>query len=132
MTQCLRVKHYFRYADDFIIVHSDKDYLVKLLPLLKSYLNSSLFLELHPHKISIRKLSQGIDWLGYIILPHYTLLRTKTKNRMFKRLVDKKDEYLKDKLTADGYNQSLQSYLGLLKHCSSYKVKKQLKKVLEF
>src|SRR3989338_3713261 len=50
-------------------------------------LEENLFsLQLHPNKVTIRKLRQGTDFLGYVSLPHYLVLRTRTKNRMLKRL----------------------------------------------
>jgi hypothetical protein len=39
--------------------------------------------------LTIRKLDWGIDFLGYIVLPHYLLPRTKTKRRIFRKLREK-------------------------------------------
>lgn len=64
------------------------------------------------------RLDWGIDFLGYIVLPHYILPRTKTKRRIFKKLTEKIDE--------PNFNQSLQSYLGYLSHANSFKIKQQL------
>jgi len=106
----LKIKYYLRYGDDFIILDTDKNKLEKIILQLSDFLPSNLKLTLHPSKIIIRKLRQGIDFLGYIVLPHYRVLRTKTKKRMMRRL-----------------NQTnLPSYLGLIKHCDSYRLKKQL------
>lgn len=118
----LGVKNYFRYADDFIIVHRDVEYLKDALINIDCFLQYELDLELHPHKVEIRKLSQGIDFLGYVILPRYIVLRTKTKKRMFKKMRIKKDL-----IKEEAFNQSMQSYLGLLKHCKSQKIKTNLK-----
>ena len=76
-------------------------------------------LELHPNKIILRKLEWGIDFLGYIVLSHYILPRTKTKRRIFKKL--------REKVGSENFNQSLQSYLGYLKHASSLKLVERLK-----
>ena len=85
---------------------------------------NNLMLELHPDKISIRCLDNGIDFLGYIVLPHYILPRTKTKKRIFKKL--------KEKIGLENFNQSLQSYLGYLKHAKSYKLTEKLKNQIWF
>ena len=77
---------------------------IYLLPKIKKFLTNGLMLKLHPNKILIRKFSQGIDFLGYVTLPHYLVLRTKTKQRIIKKI----------------NWQNLDSYLGLLKHCKSY------------
>lgn len=107
----LRVTHYFRYADDFIIVHDDPVYLLDIVRSIAGFLKDVLALELHPQKVEIRKLRQGIDFLGYVILPHHIVLRTKTKKRMLKKLSEK----------------NLPSYLGLLQHCNGYRLSTDIK-----
>lgn len=72
----------------------------------------------------LRRLDWGIDFLGYVVLPHYILPRTKTKRRVFKKL--------KLKLGSPNFNQSRQSYLGYLSHANSYKVAQQLKNQIWF
>lgn len=106
----LKEKFYIRYCDDFIIVHSDEDHLTRLVPEINRFLQSQLQLYLHPRKIQIRKLSHGIDFLGYVALPHYRVLRTKTKRRMFKKIT----------------RRNLQSFLGMLQHCKGYTLAQKL------
>lgn len=128
----LRVKHYVRYTDDFVIVSDNTDYLLGLLPKIRDFLQSELQLELHPNKISIRKYSQGIDFLGYVILPHHIALRTKTKRRMLCKLDQKIADYKADIIDKEAFNQSLQSYLGVLSHADSYKFTNDLKNKIWF
>lgn len=119
----LKVKYYFRYADDFIIVHPDAAYLKAVICHIEEFLKIELDLELHPEKVQIRKLRQGVDFLGYVILPYYTTLRRKTKRRMFKKINLNKEKLKRGFVTKESFNQSLQSYYGMLKHCSGYKLK---------
>ncbi len=107
----LRIKYYLRYCDDFVIISNCSDILQNIRIQIQDFLLNKLKLRLHPNKISIKKLKQGIDFLGYAILPHYRILRTKTKRRMLKRVNLK----------------NLQSYLGLLSHCNGYKLIKIIK-----
>ena len=118
----LKVKYYLRYADDFIFLSEYKECLLQYINELKKFLENELKLELHPNKIITRRLDNGIDFLGYIVLPHYILPRTKTKRRMFRKL--------REKIGLDNFNQSLQSYLGYLKHAKSYKIILELKRNL--
>lgn len=74
----LKVKHYARYTDDFVIVSESREYLLSLLPQLSDFLNKELKLNMHPNKVEIRKYSEGIDFLGYVIFPHYTKVRKRT------------------------------------------------------
>lgn len=111
----LKIKYYFRYADDFIILDSSKKDYCNYTSIIAQFLGDKLKLELHPNKIFLRKLSSGIDFCGYIVLPHYILPRTKTKRRIINKI--------------NGINvsiQSLQSYLGYFSHASSYNLKRQL------
>lgn len=112
----LKAEYYLRYADDFLILKGDKQSLLQCFETVKHYLPGRLKLKIHPQKIGFRKLSRGIDFCGYIILPHYILPRTKTKRRILKKI-------LKEKIT----NQSLQSFLGYFSHASSYNLSVNLK-----
>lgn len=96
----LGVKHYLRYTDDAVILANNPAELRWLLPFIEQWLWSERRLTLHPNKAEIRKLGQGIDFLGYVTLPHHRILRTKTKRRMLKRV--------------NAVN--MPSYLGLLEH----------------
>lgn len=106
----LKIKYYLRYADDFLILSGDNESLQLSIVTIDGFLQNRLKLELHPKKIILRKLSWGIDFLGYIVLPYYSLPRTKTKRRLFKRLNLK----------------NLPSYLGYLSHANTYKMRKLL------
>ncbi len=127
----LKIRDYFRYADDFVIVHPEKEFLQATLPRIQEFLQEELLLELHPGKVSIRKFIQGVDFLGYVVLPHYIVLRTKTKKRMLKKIRLRKQQFDQGLITEESFNQSLQSYLGILKHCQGYKIKCRLVAVID-
>jgi retron-type reverse transcriptase len=110
----LQVKHYIRYTDDAVILSNDSAELRWILPFIEQWLWCERRLLLHPHKVKIRKLSQGIDFLGYITLPHHRILRTKSKRRMFKRV----------------NSQNMPSYVGLLEHCNGRELSIQLSRIL--
>lgn len=115
----LKIKYYLRYADDFIMLANDRKYLEDLIDPIKIFLFDHLKLELHPEKVIFRKLDWGIDFLGYVVLPHYRLPRTKTKRRVFRKL--------ELGIMSKNFNQSWQSYLGYLSHADSYKIVQDLK-----
>ena len=110
----LGAKYYLRYADDFVFLGRSPDELMGYLIEINSFLKHNLKLELHPNKISLRKHSWGIDFVGYVAYPHHSLPRRKTLKRITKRL-QKTTTKEPDKVYA-----SLQSYLGYLKHTDSY------------
>ena len=115
----LKVRYYIRYADDFIFLSINRIKLVKLINPLEQFLKEKLKLDLHPNKIVVRKLDWGIDFLGYIVLPHYRLPRAKTRRRIFIKL--------KEKISKDTFEQSFQSYLGYLSHANSYSLTLKLR-----
>jgi retron-type reverse transcriptase len=112
--QNLRERYYLRYCDDFIILSDDKNYLIGLVEKINDFLNKRLKLKLHLDKIIMRKYRQGIDFVGYVIRPHCITLRTRTKKRIFKKVK----------------HNNLQSYLGILKHCKGYKIKKKIEELV--
>ena len=108
----LKAKYYVRYADDFIFLSSDKKELEKLFPCIIIFLRDRLRLALHPDKVFIKTLASGVDFLGWVHFPDHRVLRTATKKRMFRRTIE---------LEAD--SPVAQSYLGMLKHGNTKKLK---------
>ena len=104
----LKIKHYIRYADDFVFLSRDRRYLLLLLPQIKTFLKDRLRLELHPDKVSIETLASGVDFLGWVHFPHHRVLRTVAKRRMFRALEE------------DPKEARVSSYLGMLSHGNAY------------
>lgn len=77
----LQEKFYLRYCDDFLILSQDEKHLSSQLPMIRNFLADRLKLQLHPQKIILCKLSQGIDFVGYALFEHHILVRTSTKRR---------------------------------------------------
>lgn len=126
----LKERFYLRYADDFVILSCERNHLESLIPKLRSFLTDTLKLELHPEKINIRKWSQGIDFLGYVVFPHHIILRTKTKKRMFRNIQQNYRLVQDGLMSKEKFRQSLQSYLGILKHCRKNELQKKIKRLL--
>ena len=112
----LKIKYYIRYADDFIILSENKDWLENLIFKIRDFLNSELKLELHPNKVYIKTSASGIDFLGWIQFSDHRVLRTATKRRILKRIKE------------NPKTETINSYLGLLGHGNTYKVKNYLLK----
>lgn len=122
----LRIKNYVRYTDDFVIVSGSEDFLNSLILKIEKYLAVYLKLKLHPDKILVCKYRQGVDFLGYVILPYYKRLRTKTKRRIHTKLKKKVDEYKKGLICESTLTQSLNSYLGVLSHANEFNLREEL------
>lgn len=127
----LSVKCFVRYADDFIIISRDKIHLESLIPILEGFLKNHLLLQLHPHKIHIKKWTQGIDFLGYVLFPHHIVLRATTKRRILKNIRYNYQLFLDGSLDAELLEMSIQSYLGILKHCRGNGIRKEIEKIIK-
>lgn len=110
----LKIKHYVRYADDFVILHENQNHLRVIVPKLAAFLESKLHLSLHPKKLFIKTLASGVDFLGWIHFPHHRVPRTSTKRRMLK------------KLSQNPSNQTIASYVGLLSHGNTYRLHQKI------
>ena len=80
----LKVKHYIRYADDFVLLSDDKDWLGCQMSLIEKFLGQVLFLQLHPDKVYIKTFASGVDWLGWVHFPDHRVLRNVTARRKLK------------------------------------------------
>ncbi len=114
----LKVKYYIRYADDFVVLSDNREYLMKVIALISNFLETILKLSLHPDKVSIKTIASGVDFLGWVHFPHHRVLRATTKKRMMKRINKNMSQ------------QSLASYFGMLKHGDTYKLQKEIEKAI--
>lgn len=110
----LKAKYYIRYCDDFVILSQDRNRLALLILVMKNFLAERLGLELHPDKVFIKTIASGVDFLGWVNFPKHRVLRTATRLRMLKKIMESPRE------------QTLQSYLGLLKHGNTYRLEREL------
>jgi len=127
MKQKLKERFYLRYCDDFIILSNNRSHLDGLIVTIRNFLAETLQLELHPKKVIIKKLNQGIDFVGYVLFERYMLLRARTKQRMKRRLKEAYENYFIGKISAASLDQRLQSYLGILSHANQHELSMALK-----
>jgi RNA-directed DNA polymerase len=115
----LKAKYYIRYADDFILLSEDRNWLEAQIPIINNFLQRELGLILHPQKVSIKTLSSGVDFLGWVHFSDHEILRNATKRRMMKNI------------QATSGAEKLNSYLGLLRYGNTYKLKKEVLSLLD-
>ena len=110
----LKAKYYIRYADDFVFLSSDRNYLESIVSSIQEFLQTKLKLSLHPDKLFLKTVASGIDFLGWIHFSDHKVLRTKTKQRMFKNIRNSISE------------ESLQSYFGLMRYGNTEKLRERV------
>lgn len=110
----LGIKYCFRYADDIVILASNKQFLHKVLYKIKEYLTVNLKLTVKENYQVFPVASRGIDFLGYVIRHTHVLMR-KTIKQNYARAI------------AKGLNNpSIPSYNGWAIHCDSINLRKKL------
>lgn len=120
----LKVKRYLRYVDDFVLFDSSKERLELLKVEIERYLAQELHLQLREDS-KLKKHNDGLDFLGYVIRPNYTLVR----QRVVKNFKKKKANYLnkyeqkKGKMKLEEIKRFLSvqaSFVSHSKHANSF------------
>ena len=111
----LKAKYYIRYADDLVILSDNYEWLMSLLDPIGRFLAQRLGLTLHENKVEIGSVASGLDFLGWKHFTDLRVLRKATRRRMMKRFEERPSK------------ESLQSYLGLLGHGNTQKLRRKLR-----
>ena len=118
-----RCKYYFRYCDDIVILHRDKEFLHELFADVQEYLQIHLKLSIKSSYQVFPVDKRGIDFLGYRFFHNYTLLRKSIAQRF-------RAKALRIKHTC--YNMppsqivnGLMSYWGWMKHANCLSLAKK-------
>ena len=121
------VRYYFRYADDIVILHSDKDYLHQLLQEIIDYIGT-LNLQIKDNYQIFRVEDRSISFVGYNIYHNYTLIRKNIKRNMCKKIATMNK--LKH-ICFFEYRQQVCSHVGWMKHCNGINLLKSILKYPE-
>lgn len=121
----LKIRHYGRYVDDFYVVHEDADYLRSLVPVFRDFLRERLHLTLHPRKIHLQRADKGVLFVGGYVKQG----RIYPSHRVIKRVRNMLDTRRGSSLSAaeaKKFTASFNSYLGGIKHYSSYRCRRSI------
>lgn len=110
-----RIKYYYRYADDMVILASNKEKLHSLLVDVKSYLYNNLHLDLKDNYQIFPVDNRGIDFVGYVFFHTHILMRKSIKKNFCRKVV----KLNKKKAVPHDYKMAICSWIGWAKHCNS-------------
>lgn len=111
----MKVKYYFRYADDMVFLHQDKKELRKIYKEINTYLKDELKLEIkHNYQIFPTQV-RGIDFVGYVFRHSHTLIRKSIKQNFCRKIA----KLLKRKLNNKEFKQGIAAWLGWCKYSNS-------------
>lgn len=111
MKETLFCRYYVRYVDDFLVLANDKAQLWEVKQRLAEYL-IGLRVRLHEHKCQIRRVEQGVTFLGFRVFPDHRLLRSENVVRASRRLRRLQAGYAAQKLSWEKVKQALSGWQG--------------------
>jgi RNA-directed DNA polymerase len=128
----LKCRFYLRYVDDFILLDTDLKLLRQWQDKISKFLSTRLQLSFNPSRTRLQPVSNGADFLGYVIRPDYTLCRRRVVNNLREKLRALKKEMIcikHGKFCLD-YSSSttvylfdmLNSYFSHFHHANSFKL----------
>lgn len=126
MKHNLRAQYYLRYVDDFIILHSSKPYLHQLTEKIRNFLSDELFLTLHPKKVRVFPVEQGVDFLGYVVFKNHIRLRSTNVKKFKKRLKKFKKQFRLGQISKDKIKASITSWLAHAQQADTYNLRKSI------
>lgn len=124
--KCL-FQEYGRYVDDFYAVSSDKESLLEAIPIIAGKL-SEIGLTLHPKKIYLQHYSKGVKYIGAVLKNERKYISNRTVGNFYSAIerfnrLARQDGYVE--LHAVDFACSINSYLGFLRQCQSYGIRRK-------
>ena len=125
-----RIRYYTRYMDDLVLVHENREHLVRCLAAITDYAEQNLHLTFN-EKTQIFPVSEGVDYVGW----HFYLtdtgkvirrLRTSNKRRFKRRLKAFQKKYARGEKTYEEIRRSLASYGGHLRQGHTWRLRKHV------
>lgn len=115
----LKARHYVRYVDDFILVHPHRAQLTSWQAEIEAFLASKLKLKLKPQVIC-KPISQGADFLGYIVRAHYLLTRRRVLGNFYHKLTQWQQQWIAAETQGKAFNLNLEATAALNSMLASY------------
>lgn len=123
----LRAKYYYRYVDDFVILHESPSVLNSHFEAIQNFLQTKLELKLHPFKKRIAPIHQGIDFIGFIHKPFRRQIRVRTAGKMVSLAHQwRKSPSALEAESLINLRNSLNSYFGITRWASTYRLRKHI------
>ena len=121
----LKIKYYFRYMDDSILLVETKKEAIITLEKIKKYLKENLQLELNS-KTQIFKNKQGVNFCGYKINEYRLKLRDKGKRKLKKKIKKLKQQIKEGEITSKEAYRYLAGHMGYIKIADTYTLEEKL------
>lgn len=132
--ECLHVRHYIRYMDDFVLIHESKEFLRECLDRIREKLKE-IDLELNP-KTGIHPLKQGVKFLKwrFILTTSGRVIRKMCRESVVRERRKLKKLYkmvLRDERTLTQLESSFQSWVANAQRGNSWHVIQNMERYLK-
>lgn len=124
----LGIKYHGRYVDDFYCIHRDKAVLLSAVPKIRAKLGE-YGLTLNEKKFYLQHYTKGVQFTGSIVKPRRSYACNNTIANFVAAI--RRLNNAKDLRQAEHAVNSINSYLGLLRHNNEYNTRKRVLKMIE-
>ena len=121
----LKIKYYFRYLDDSVILVKTKAEAKQVLEKIKKFLKQNLELELNK-KTQTFKSKQGVNFCGYKINEYRLKIRDKGKRKLKKKVKKLTEQIKQGKITNKEAHKYLAGHMGYIKIANTYNLENKL------
>lgn len=118
----LKVKYYWRYVDDMIFLSNSKEELLFISEKVERFLLEKLFLTISHKKTYLENINRWVSFLWVFIKPYRTYIWNRTKNNFYKKI----NLFDSSNNEVNYFISSFNSYLWILKHYKTYKLRKTI------
>jgi len=123
----LRVRHYLRYMDDFLLLAGDRREARTLLAEVKEFLREQLRLKLNRRRIVLAPLCEPCDFLGYVQFgDERTRVRRRSVRRLWRRLPALAQGLASGRVSYAQARCCISSWFGLAKHADALQLSRAI------
>jgi hypothetical protein len=122
-------ENFIIFVDDFRVLVRSAEEGKALIAEIRKYLAEQLHITLHPNKIYLQHYTKGTKMVGVVIKPRRIYVANRTRGHFIDtmiRLNKQGKKHLDRVAMLDKVRASINSYLGLMCHYNSYKVRRKI------
>ena len=123
----LKCRYYLRFVDDFILLHQEEGKLQCWQQQITQFLSEQLRLKLKPSPI-LKPVTSGADFLGYIVRPHYRLVRRRVVGNLTEKLEQFECQLMNQRVLTlrrrvrEQLQAVIASYMGHFRHANHHRL----------
>jgi hypothetical protein len=117
------------FVDDWRLLVRSAEEGREVLAKIKTYPADNLHITLHPDKVYLQHYTKGTKMVGAVIKPRRTYVANRTRGHFIETMIKYRNTYTTHServAVLDNLRASINSYLGLMCHYNSYKVRRKI------